>query len=79
MKNNKTKNESIEFKALREKYYMNKKSRLECYDELLEKVKYELQMRDFSEISTDKLITIMDNLENKLNNDLENTHRYISK
>jgi len=71
MKNNKTKNESIEFKALREKYYMNKISRLECYDELLEKVKYELQMRDFSEISTDKLITIMDNLENKLNNDLK--------
>jgi len=79
MKNNKTKNEFIEFEALRKKYYMNKKSRLECYDELLEKVKYELQMRDFSEISTDKLITIMDNLENKLNNDLENTHRYTSK
>ena len=74
MRNNKTKNEFIE---LREKYWMNKKSRLECYDELLEKVKYELQMRDFSEISTDRLIAIMDNLENKLNNDLENTHRYL--
>jgi len=71
MKNNKTRNESIELKALREKYYINKKSRLECYNELLEKVKYELQMRDFSEISTDRLITIMDNLENKLNNDLK--------
>ncbi len=71
MKSNKTKNESIELKALREKYYINKKSRLECYDELLEKVKYELQMRDFSEISTDKLIQIMDNLESQLNNDLK--------
>jgi len=79
MKDNKTKNESIEFKDLREKYYKNKISRLECYDELLEKVKYELQMRDFSEISTDRLITIMDNLENQLDNDLENTHRYTSK
>jgi len=79
MKNNKTRNESIELKALREKYYINKKSRLECYNELLEKVKYELQMRDFSEISTDRLITIMDNLESQLNNDLENTHRYTSK
>jgi len=58
---------------------MNKKSRLECYDELLEKVKYELQMRDFSEISTDKLIQIVNNLESQLNNDLENTHRYVSK
>jgi len=77
MKDNKIKNEFIELRTLREKCYMNKKSRLECYDELLEKVKYELQMRDFSEISTDRLITIMDNLENKLNNDLENTHRYL--
>ena len=79
MKNNKTKDEFIEFKALREKYYMDRKSRLECYNELLEKVKYELQIRDFSEISTDKLITIMDNLENQLDNDLENIHRYTSK
>lgn len=58
---------------------MNKQSRLECYGELLEKVKYELQMRNFSEISTDKLIQIVNNLESQLNNDLENTHRYVSK
>jgi len=69
----------IELEALREKYYMNKQSRLECYGELLERAKYELKGRDFSEITTDKLITIMNELENKLNNDLENTHRYTSK
>ncbi len=62
----------IELETLREKYYMNKQSRLECYGELLEKAKYELKGRDFSEISTDKLIQIMDSLESKFNNDLKN-------
>lgn len=63
----------IELETLREKYYMNKQSRLECYGELLEKAKYELQMQDFSEISTDKLIQIVNNLlEIKFNNDLKN-------
>jgi len=61
-----------ELETLREKYYMNKKSRLECYGELIERAKYELKGRDFSEISTDKLIQIMDSLESKFNNDLKN-------
>ncbi len=61
----------IELETLREKYYMNKQSRLECYGELLEKAKYELKGRDFSEISIDKLITIMNDLENKFNGELK--------
>ena len=60
----------ILFEALREKYLMNKKARIMNYGELLEKAKEELINRDFKEVSDDKLISIIIELEKKFKDEL---------
>jgi len=55
----------IEFETLKEKYLMGQRVRLESYGELLKKVKKELMGRDFKELTSEKLISILAELENK--------------
>ena len=56
----------IELEALREKYYLTTKKRLELFGEKLEAVKTELDRRSFEDVPTDKLFDILLKLEKAL-------------
>lgn len=47
---------AVELEAIQEKFFLLKKQRIEAFGEQLEKIKAELENRDFSDISTDKLL-----------------------
>ena len=55
----------IQFETLKEKYLMTKEARVENYGELLTKAKEELKSRDLKDISSDKLLNMINDLENK--------------
>jgi len=61
----------LEFEALRDKFLMNKKARLLNYGELLDKARKELTKRDFNEISAEKLVSIVSELERKFKDELQ--------
>lgn len=49
---------AIEIEVLQEKYYVSKRKRIEFYGEQLYALNRELQQRDLSQLSTEKLIEI---------------------
>lgn len=63
--------EFIEFENLKEKFVMGKKARLENYGVLLEKAKTELQSRDWKDVSSDKLLNIINELEIKFRKEIK--------
>jgi len=66
----------IEFETLKEKYLMGKKARVENYGEILEKAKKELKTRDLKDISSDKLLKMINNLEEKFKEEIKNIRCY---
>ncbi|WP_409405708.1 hypothetical protein [Priestia megaterium] len=57
---------SIEMEALQEQFYLTKASRIELLGLQLEKIKKELEKRDFSDVSSDKLIDIFSKILEQL-------------
>jgi uncharacterized small protein (DUF1192 family) len=47
---------AIELEASQEQFYLTKTSRIELLGRQVERMKAELEKRDFSEVSTDKLL-----------------------
>ena len=66
----------LEFETLKEKYLMGKKARVENYGELLEKAKKELKTRDLKDISSDKLLNMINDLEEKFKEEIKNIGCY---
>jgi len=60
----------IRFEELKEKYLMNKQARLEGYGDALEKAKNELKARDFKDVSSDKLLSIIKDLEDRFKEEI---------
>lgn len=50
---------AIELEALQEKYYLTKKKRIELFGEKLKVIKEELEERDLSDISTERLFDLL--------------------
>jgi len=48
-----------ELEALQEKYYLTKERKIKLFGERLEVINKELEKRDFSEVSTDKLLDLL--------------------
>jgi len=66
----------IAFENLKERYLMGKKARLENYGEVIEKAKKELKTRDFTDINSDKLLNMINNLEEKFKEEIKNITCY---
>jgi len=49
---------ALHLDELQEKYAIGKQHRIEVFSELLEKVKTELSTRDFSQLSTERLVSL---------------------
>ena len=49
---------SMELEALNEEYYLAKENKIRLFGDLLKKIKTELEGRDLSDISTDKLMDL---------------------
>lgn len=50
---------TLELEVLYEKYYFLKRNRIELFGEQLKAIKEELQKRDFSKISTERLLELL--------------------
>jgi len=61
----------LEFETLREKFLMGTKARLESYGEVLTKAKEELKSRGLKDVSSDKLLNMINDLENKFRDELK--------
>ncbi|MEM5008351.1 hypothetical protein ABEP42_26585 [Priestia megaterium] len=57
---------AIELEALQEQFYLTKSARIEILGQQFERIKKELENRDFSDIPTDKLIDIFSKALNQL-------------
>lgn len=66
----------IQFETLKEKYLMTKEARVENYGELLTKAKEELKSRDLKDISSDKLLNMIHDLENKFKEEFKGVSCY---
>ena len=66
----------IQFETLKEKYLMTKEARVENYGELLTKAKEELKSRDLKDISSDKLLNMINDLENKFKEEFKGVSCY---
>ena len=49
---------ALELEALYEKYYLHKETRLQTFGELLGKIKKEIEKRNLSDVSTEKLLEL---------------------
>jgi transposase len=49
---------ALELEALYEKYYLHKENRLQTFGELLGKIKKEIEKRNLSDVSTEKLLEL---------------------
>lgn len=49
---------TIELESLQEQFYLTKKARIELLGRQVERMKEELESRDFSDVSTDKLLDV---------------------
>lgn len=61
---------AIELEALYEKYYLHKEQRLELFAEQLSKIKEELEQRDLSQVSTDKLLDLFLKFDTKIGEEI---------
>ena len=66
----------IQFETLKEKYLMTKEARVENYGELLTKAKEELKSRDLKDISSDKLLNMINSLEDKFKEEFKGISCY---
>lgn len=57
--------------ALRDKYLLSKESSLKTLKDSLDRMHRELAKRDFSEVPTDKLITMANVISTQINKELE--------
>lgn len=57
---------AIELESLQEQFYMTKKARIELLGGQLERIKLELEQRDYSDIPTDKLFEVFNKILNQL-------------
>lgn len=57
---------AIELEALQESYYLTKTARMELLGRQVERIKNELESRDFSDVSTDKLFDVFSKTLNQL-------------
>jgi len=66
----------IQFETLKEKYLMTKEARVKNYGELLTKAKEELKLRDLKDVSPDKLLNMINDLENKFKEEFKGVSCY---
>ena len=66
----------IQFETVKEKYLMTKEARVENYGELRTKDKEELKSRDLKDISSDKLLNMINELENKFKEEFKGISCY---
>ena len=52
--------------ALQEQFYLTKTARIELLGRQVERMKGELEKRDFSDVSTDKLLDVLSKTQNQL-------------
>ena len=50
---------ALELEALQEQYFLQKEARLKTFGEMLNKIKAELETRDFSEVPTARLLDLL--------------------
>lgn len=60
---------AVELESLQEQFYMTKKARIEILGRQIERMKNELEKRDFSDIPTDKLLDALTKTINQLKSD----------
>lgn len=60
---------AIELESLQEQFYMTKKSRIELLGRQVERIKKELENRDFSDVPSDKLLDALSKTLNQLKQD----------
>ena len=61
---------AIELEALQERYYLTKKAKIERFGKMLDKLKQEIEKRDFSQIPTDKLVDMIIKLHDHIKGEL---------
>lgn len=61
---------ALELEALYEKYYLLKETRLQTFGEMLSKIKKEIEVRDLSDVSTDKLLDLLLKYSNQVKEEL---------
>lgn len=59
----------MEYDALLNQYKLSKEKKLECFGEMLQKIWVEMQNRDLTELSTDKLFTLYVKLNDSFEKD----------
>ncbi|MFJ7995467.1 hypothetical protein ACIQY5_25580 [Peribacillus frigoritolerans] len=60
---------AVEVELLQEQFYMTKKARIELLGRQVERMKKELENRDFSDVSSDKLLDALNKTLNQLKKD----------
>lgn len=60
---------AVEHESLQEQFYMTKKARIELLGRQVERMKKELENRDFSDVPSDKLLDALNKTLNHLRND----------
>ncbi|AKL83308.1 hypothetical protein D068_cds05470 [Bacillus atrophaeus UCMB-5137] len=60
---------AIEMESLQEQFYMTKKARIELLGRKVERMKKELENRDFSDVPSDKLLDALSKTLNQLKKD----------
>ncbi len=60
---------AIEMESLQEQFYMTKKARIELLGRQVERMKKELEKRDFSDVPSDKLLDSLSKTLNQLKQD----------
>ncbi|MCK2020682.1 hypothetical protein [Peribacillus frigoritolerans] len=60
---------AVELESLQEQFYMTKKARIELLGRQVERMKKELDKRDFSDVPSDKLLDALTKTLNRLKND----------
>jgi intein-encoded DNA endonuclease-like protein len=61
---------ALELEALLEKYYLLKENRIQTFGDLLSKLKTELLKRDFTDLSTDKLLDLILKYESQIREEI---------
>ncbi|MEH7340857.1 hypothetical protein [Priestia megaterium] len=60
---------AVEIESLQEQFYMTKQARIELLGRQVERMKKELENRDFSDVPSDKLLDALNKTLNQLKND----------
>lgn len=60
---------AVELESLQEQFYIMKKARIELLGQQVERMKKELEKRDFSDVPSDKLLDALSKTLNQLKND----------